>query len=171
MSKSGQLRMRDIRDAYRLIGDCRDLGGHPVLWHGRMLEGLAHLIDADIVTGGEGRWPRRDEPPSAGSGFAFGLDAAGQKLLRTYVKNNDIQTDPIFRGMGRIRGQLVVRTRKQLIKDADWYRSRMFTEYFRLIPCDHQLTSIYEVSEDHAISVITMHRARGNETFRTKSSP
>ena len=165
MSKSGQLRLHDIRDAYRLIGDCRDLGGDPVLWHGRMLQGLAHLIDADIVTGGEGRWVRRDEAPFVGSAFAFGLDGAGQKLLRTYVKNNDVEDDPVVRAMGQIRGQLVVRTRRQLIGDPDWYRSRMFTEYLRLIHCDHQLMSICEVSEEHAISVITMHRARGRRDF------
>ena len=44
MSKSAQLRMRDIRQAYRLIGDCRDLGADPVLWQSHMLEGLSHLV-------------------------------------------------------------------------------------------------------------------------------
>lgn len=49
MSKSGQLRLHDIRDAYRLIRRLPDLG-MALCW-------LAHLMDADIVTGGEGRWP------------------------------------------------------------------------------------------------------------------
>ena len=49
MSKSGQLRLQDIRDAYRLVGDCRDLGSDPVLWHGRMLEGLTRLVGAAAV--------------------------------------------------------------------------------------------------------------------------
>jgi len=54
MRKGDQLRLRDVRDAYRLIGDCRDLGGEPELWQTRMFAGLCQLIGATVGTGGEG---------------------------------------------------------------------------------------------------------------------
>jgi hypothetical protein len=41
MAKSDLLRVNDVRAAYRLIGDCRDLGSDPALWIPHMLEGLA----------------------------------------------------------------------------------------------------------------------------------
>ena len=40
MTKSDLLRVQDVRDAYRLIGECRDIGSDPALWHRRMFEGL-----------------------------------------------------------------------------------------------------------------------------------
>jgi hypothetical protein len=39
MGTSDLLRVQDVRDAYRLIGECRDLGSDPALWHSRMLGG------------------------------------------------------------------------------------------------------------------------------------
>jgi hypothetical protein len=41
MTKADLLGVNDVRDAYRLIGECRDLGGDPVLWQQRMFEGCA----------------------------------------------------------------------------------------------------------------------------------
>ena len=95
MSKSGQFRMRDIRDAYRLIGDCRDLGADPVLWHGRMLEGLTRLIGAAAATGGEGRWQWPGGSVfSPASAFSVGLDAAGQRHYQAYMRANGAAHNP-----------------------------------------------------------------------------
>jgi len=45
MAASDLLRFRDVRSAYRLIGDCRDLAGDPAAWHGRTLEGPCRLVE------------------------------------------------------------------------------------------------------------------------------
>ena len=58
MPKTDSLRVQDVRAAYRLVGECRDLGGDPALWNRRMLEGLCTLIGAPAAAGGEGRWLR-----------------------------------------------------------------------------------------------------------------
>ncbi len=42
MGKSNRLRLRDLRDAYRLIGECRDLGDDVRVWREHMLRGLCH---------------------------------------------------------------------------------------------------------------------------------
>jgi hypothetical protein len=62
MRKSDLLRVQDVRDAYRLIGDCRDLGSEPALWQRRMLLGLCQLIGAPMGTCGEGFWIRPAHP-------------------------------------------------------------------------------------------------------------
>jgi hypothetical protein len=51
MRKSDLLRVHDVRDAYRLSGDCRDLGHEPALWQVGMFEGLCQLIGAAAGTG------------------------------------------------------------------------------------------------------------------------
>src|SRR5437867_2073605 len=63
MAKAELLRVQDVRDAYRLIGDCRDLGSDPALWHRRMLEALCRLIGVPAAVGGEGRWIRPHRRP------------------------------------------------------------------------------------------------------------
>jgi len=103
MSKSAQLRMRDIRQAYRLIGDCRDLGADPVL----------------------------AEPPVPVSGFSVGLDARGIERLMAYTRQNGLAEDPVFQALRHIPGALVVRTRGQVLSDAEWQRSRTYNEYLR----------------------------------------
>jgi len=58
MEKSDLLRSQDMREAYRLIGECRDLGADPPLWHWRMLVRLCSLIGVPAAAGGDGRWIR-----------------------------------------------------------------------------------------------------------------
>jgi len=123
MSKSGQLRLQDIRDAYRLIGDCRDLGSDPVLWHGRMLEGLARLIGAAAATGGEGRWKRPGGLPQPLSAFSAGLDAEGQRRYQEYMQDNEAPHDPTMKALSEIPGWLVVRKRTEVVPNDQWYRS------------------------------------------------
>lgn len=75
MSKSGRLRLKDIRSAYRLVSECRDLGADPRAWRLRMLEGLRHVVGSMTATGSEGIWRRPVELPHKplqllGVGFA-----------------------------------------------------------------------------------------------------
>jgi DNA-binding CsgD family transcriptional regulator len=165
MSRSSLLRVSDIREIYRLIGDCRDLGNDPLLWHGRMLEGLTRLVGATVGTGGEGRWRRPIESPSPKSGFSVGLDALGRERLTAYARVRGLAVDPVYLALRHIPGLLVVRTRSQLLTDAEWYRSRTYNEYFKPIQLDHQLTSVHAASGDHTVSVVSLFRCRGERDF------
>jgi hypothetical protein len=58
MRKSDLLRVQDVRDAYRLIGECRDLGSDPAPWQLRMfgLRSLGNAVNRPAsVTGPESR--------------------------------------------------------------------------------------------------------------------
>lgn len=67
--------------------------------------------------------------------------------------------------MRHLRGRHVVRTRRQLLPDALWYRSATWNEYHRPIKIDDQLTSVYQGSDGRAIHVIAVHRAVGEREF------
>ena len=166
MSKSGQLRICDIRDAYRLIGDCRDLGSDPVLWQGRMLEGLVRLIGARAASTGEGRWRRPAEAPSPASAFSVGFDDQTRELCRAYVRTHPTPADNlVMKRLGSIPGPLVVRMRSQLVTNAEWHRTRIFNEYLRPSHLEHQLLSLCQISKDHAVSVIGLYRGPGERDF------
>jgi DNA-binding CsgD family transcriptional regulator len=163
MGTSDLLRVQDVRDAYRLIGECRDLGSDPALWHSRMLEGVWQLIGAPAATGGEGRWVRG--PISTGTAFDAGLDACNRELYTAYRRELGPAGNPIWRVLLNVAGRLVTRSRRQLVSDIEWYRSVVFNEYRRPGKIDHQLTSVYKTSDDGAYSVITVVRALGERDF------
>ena len=52
MSKSDRLRLPEVRQVFRLLGDCRDLGHDPQAWTMRALSGFCDLTRSLMVAGG-----------------------------------------------------------------------------------------------------------------------
>jgi DNA-binding CsgD family transcriptional regulator len=165
MGKSDLLRVQDVRDAYRLIGECRDLSSDPALWHMRMLEGLCQLIGATAGAGGEGIWARPVHPVRPFSSFDVGFDARGHERLMAYMREIGPAGDPIFRAIRDMPGLVVTRTRSQLVRNAEWYRSASFNDYRRPAGIDHCLTSVCRVSDEGAVNAISSHRGIGERDF------
>jgi DNA-binding CsgD family transcriptional regulator len=165
MRKSDLLRVRDVRDAYRLIGDCRDLGSDPALWQMRMLAGLCQLVGAAVGTAGEGFWTRPAHPIQPLSFYDVGLDAGGRKLYSAYVREIGPQRDLIFRALADAPGRVLTRTRSAVVSDAVWYRSADFNNYRKPARIDHSLVSLCEVSREPGIAVIALSREVGERDF------
>ena len=165
MGKSDLLRVGDVRDAYRLIGECRDLGGEPALWQMRILEGLGQLVGAAAGAGGEGIWARPVHPVHPFSAFDTGFDARGQERSGpTWARSARRATrssGPSARCLARLRRE----TRSQLVSNTEWYRSVSFNEYRKLCGVDHCLTSVCRLLDRGAVSVITAHRRIGERDF------
>jgi DNA-binding CsgD family transcriptional regulator len=164
MAKSDLLRVQDVRDAYRLIGECRDLGYDPALWHQRMLEGVSELIGVPHAAGGEGWWRRPKGPVQQISVFESSKDHAFREGLKAYVRSNAIAACPIWDALLHVSGPLLTRTRRQLVRDEVWYRSLTY-EYERLAAVDHVVVSVNQVTEAGGISVICLYRAEGERDF------
>src|SRR5262245_2936407 len=169
MGKSDLLRVQDVRDAYRLIGDCRDPGADPALWHRRMRDGLLHLVGARAASGGEGRWVRPHGAIEPISAFDAGLDARGRELHMAYHRELGPGGDPFFRALRHVPGRLLTFSRRQLVPDAEWYQSIAWNEYRRPANVDDHITSVYQVTDDGAISVIAAHRAPGEREFSPRA--
>jgi DNA-binding CsgD family transcriptional regulator len=165
MGKSDLLRVQDVRDAYRLIGECRDLGADPASWHCRMFEGLCRLVGASGATGGEGRWRRPRHPVEPLSAFDSGLDDRARERYAAFMREQGPAADPIFAALQHTRGRLITRTRPQLVPDAIWYRSVSYNQYRRAAGADHALTSVYEVSSPGGISVVCLQRPLAERDF------
>jgi len=168
MAKSDLLRVQDVRDAYRLIGECRDLGVHPALWFPRMLEGLCRLFGALTATGGEGWWVRPHRPIEPISAFQSGLKGRDYELFMAYMRANGTATDPIYRPLQHVPDRLITRTRRQVVSDAVWYRSGVFNENFRPAGIDHRLVSLGQVSDAGAIIGIDLDRPLGDQDFSAR---
>jgi DNA-binding CsgD family transcriptional regulator len=165
MAKSDLLRVADVRDSYRLIGECRDLGADPALWCPRMFEGLCRLIGAPHATGGEGRWRRPQHPIEPVSAFDFGLEPCARERYLAYMRDHGPVADPICRALQHAPAPLATRTRRQLVADAEWYRSASW-EVRRSNGVDHQITSVYQLGA--GIVVICLQRAIGERDFSSR---
>lgn len=165
MRKSDLLRVRDVRDAYRLIGDCRDLGSEPALWHTRMLAGLCQLVGAPKGAGGEGFWMRPPHPVRTLSFFDVGFDMRGRERFAAYHRDIGPQGDPIYRALQKVPGRILTRTRSGLVSDAVWYRSSALNDYYKPAGIGHWLVSVCLVSHERAASAICLDRDLGERDF------
>jgi DNA-binding CsgD family transcriptional regulator len=95
------------------------------------------------------------------------LDSSGYELFTAYHRELGPSGDPIFQALGHVPGQVVTRARRELVADDAWYRSAAW-EYRRPIGIDEQLTSVYQVSGDGAVSVIAVHREASKREFSAR---
>jgi DNA-binding CsgD family transcriptional regulator len=165
MSKSDSLRRRDIWWAFRLIGDCRDLGSDPRLWQTRMLEGLAIVFGVIRAAGGEAWWDRPYRPAQPVSAYSVSSQRAADDAFRAYHRAQAAGADPIYRAIRDLPDKLVTRTRTQLVPDVHWYQSATFAAYYRTGGIDHCLVSVFQLSDDGATSIIALNRALGDPDF------
>lgn len=165
MTRSDTLRLRDIRDACRLIGECRDFGHDPALWHRRMLEGFSHWFGILLAAGGEAWWIRPGGSGEPLSAYTVSGDAAAEAQVRAYHRDCATATDPIFQAIQRRRGGLITRPRSQLVSDTAWYRSSTFNDYRKPGGTDHALTSVCLFAAPGATSIIALTREIGDRDF------
>jgi len=168
MSKSAMLRVSDVCAAFRLIGDCRDVGDDPLKWQPLAFEGLCRLIGAHAVTGGEGIWLRPTQPVRPMTECVVGFDERAATFFSAYMRAHGVLEDPILQRFQYLPGHIVTHSRSDLVPDRDWYRSASFNDYRRPIGCDHQLTSVCQVSPNGATALIAIHRAVGERDFSSR---
>lgn len=165
MSRFSALRVSDVRAAFRLVGECRDVGADPSEWQETAMAGLCGLVGAIATTGGEGRWlpPSRLMQPH--SYYSAGLGDAARAHHGLYMREYGVNADPIFQGIQKSRLGILTRRRVDLVRDRDWYLSPAFNEYRRPWGADHQLTSVYTAASGVELSCFALVRALGDRDF------
>src|SRR5882672_271296 len=53
MSEPRRLRLRDVRNVFRLIGELRELGGDPKVWRPHMVKRLRAIFEVEVVISSE----------------------------------------------------------------------------------------------------------------------
>src|SRR5688572_20173728 len=129
MSKADTLRLRDVRDAYRLIGECRDLGDDPARWCPHILAGVQRLVGATQVAGGEAQLSGPTGPIRALSAFDVTDDSVLHAGFVAYQRVGGPTDDLFYRALLRVPGRLVTRSRRQLVADADWFQSHSYQAF------------------------------------------
>lgn len=170
MGKSDLLRVADVREAYRLIGECRDLGTEPTLWYPRMLEGVGQLIGGCAVTGGEGRWQPADASLRVLSRYGAGMDEQARERYAAFMREQGPLADPCFRLLMNEPGRIITHTRRQLVPDTVWYRTVTYNEYRRPANADHTVMSLYRVSRTGTFCLIAPTRGIRERDFSPREA-
>jgi DNA-binding CsgD family transcriptional regulator len=159
------VRAGEVRDAFRLIGECRDLGNDPALWYPRMLAGLRHLLGDAIASGGEGLPPERDRPATPLSGFESGLDSREREVYEGYLRAGAVATDPLWARLPYMPDRVVTLTRRQLVPDAIYHRWPLFENYVKRADVGRRMVSVYLGSGTGTLTAIHLHRSHRDRDF------
>jgi hypothetical protein len=143
MSKSGRLHLSDVRNAFRLIHECRDLGHDPAAWTRHAVERLTRLAGAQVGVVAD---LRPAEPEGMPGGRVFHDSGWSSPRHRAYwfdhnISNREYAQTPTFQKFATLAGPLRTRRREQLVGDAAWYRSAEFQDMHRLLELDDLLVS------------------------------
>jgi hypothetical protein len=169
-SKSTRLRLSDVRQLLRLVGECRDLGDDARRWRTHLVAGLARLTGAGVGVSAEMgdcvRGPRRDLG-AADWGWENGFDKPA--WLRMLV---EFHSDPLshllinayIEQLPGANGACL--SRADLIPDRDWYRSPYYQVLHRAMGADATLTCFQPVpGMTDEYSEVFLARARGERDF------
>lgn len=143
MSKSASPRTRDLRAAYHLVGECRDLGDDPAAWVSHLAAGTAALVGGDFsgVYQYAGLATRTISMVGIREwGWENGMDRVGwQRSVTEFMR--DPFYEPIYEEyFGRLAtddGLSLART--DLQPDDEWDRSWVYQHIARVMGVDHFL--------------------------------
>jgi DNA-binding CsgD family transcriptional regulator len=166
MGKSERLRLADVRALYRLVGECRELGDDAEAWRRHLLAGVCRLTGAQLVIGGEARLvgPGRLMVPVhfAGHGWPSG---ASRSAFLAWLKDPTVLDNLAVRRFHQLPGNLVTRTRQQLISDAEYYASAFCHEAMKPAGLDHGLLSRYALPGRDKLHELVLNRTWGEPPF------
>jgi DNA-binding CsgD family transcriptional regulator len=165
MSKSRRLRLQDVRRAFRLIGDCRDLGGDSSAWRLHAFEGVMRLVGGRVTVGGELRWPQYRGPITVVQALDTGFEPGERAIFAEFIRAQEVNQNPMAIPLAGLSGRLRTRTRRQLVDDPSWYGSDCFDRYHRPAGVDHCTISLCDLPAAGTTSLISLHRVPGERDF------
>jgi DNA-binding CsgD family transcriptional regulator len=168
MPTSTPLAETDARSLLRLVAKVAILDGDLPNKKRALLDGLAELVAADawmwVVSVAD---PQTGEPEPI-SMATSGLDE--KWVIDNVTKGWDADPnarDPDLKPLAAAMrpGQIVTRSREQVVSDEEWYGHPHVTNYRIPSGVDHYIASLYLHAETFTVSGIGLHRRPGREPF------
>src|SRR5690349_20664271 len=112
MGKSGRVRFAELRKAYRVIHECRDLGHDPTAWPRHAMEQLTRLVGAQVGVVIEFRLGAPAEPPGVRLLHDQGWLTSGHRACwyERDILQREVVRRPTFQEFAALSGTLLTRT-------------------------------------------------------------
>lgn len=169
MRKSQSLRRADLRRAFRIVGDCRDVGHDLAAWVHRAMDGLRLASNSVMVCAGYGPDDRYAKGVLEGRrlwdlGWQDDRERLAWLALLDGGRAFDHQTHVrLFATPGR----LVVRSRRRLVPDREWYSGAERNEDRRGVGQDDTLVALYR-PRGTSFLAFSLNRAWGERSFEDR---
>lgn len=166
MGKSTRLRLDDIRRAFRLLGDCRDLGHDRAAWTRRAVAGLREEFGAYLAIGSFIERTFEEALQTGKTLFDLGYESARDReawlgLLRSGRNEVYGTVRALYR---QPASTVIVRSRDQLVPDHEWLRSAERNEDRMGLHQDETLISQYWYGPPRHL-IFSINRATGDRKF------
>ena len=169
MGKSTRLRLDDVRRAFRLLGDCRDLGQDRVAWVHRAASGLRDGLDSvmTVVTHIDPGLPVEKAVQPGRTMFDVGWPTSrDREKWLDLIFGGRISTYATVEAIYRQTGTVIVRSRDQLVADRAWKLSTELNEDRRPLGQDETLIGLLWYPErPGAHMVFSINREAGARRF------
>jgi DNA-binding CsgD family transcriptional regulator len=168
MTQSRRLRLRDVREVFRLVGECRDLGVDARAWRSHLVVRTNELLHARVGFTGE-------MGPPVGAELAFtqlvdhGWESErGRSHWLAYMWEGRYRHDPAMSRAYLVIERRQTMRRRQCVSDRDWYRSIFFSECLETNGIDDSITSTCGLPGRPSCSGLTLFRARRDRHFTAR---
>ena len=166
MSSSQRIRVDDVRQMFRLMGEVAELPGDSGARKRHAIDGLCRLVGAKV---GVAMSARDDgSGPQPYESFDSGWSDPGERAaMFDHVVADAITADPAVGPMVRVMVALgpregAARRREDLVVDRDWYRSPHVNELRRPGGINHCVYCVYRHQHTAHLSSISIHRPWGD---------
>lgn len=146
MEKSSSLRVVDVHNIHRLIGESRDLGADSVAWRSHLFGGLCRLLGGTFAVGGETvGLLSGTHAPTTMVFWNAGVDERKVGNLFAYIQAETESggTHPMLPHLHDLAAiQHVTIQRRDWVPDEEWYRSLVF-QFQGDAGLDHNIASVH----------------------------
>jgi DNA-binding CsgD family transcriptional regulator len=167
MSRSECLRAGDVRDAFRLVGECRELGIDVRAWRSHLVVRANALLHARVGFVGEMTpvlGPELGVTQLVDHGW--GSERARSRWL-AYMRDDYLRDPPMSKVYLLIQRQQTV-CRREYVPDRGWYRSIFFRECLEPDGIDDTITSSRNLPSRPACSGLTFFRELRDRRFTAR---
>lgn len=168
MSETLGLRLRDMRDVFRLVSECRELWADPSGWQEHLLRGACRLAGARVGVYAEAPDFPPDRPPRPVEVTTVGWPNKQAKLLfDESIKTGAIALHPDYRPMTQAlcRRPRVTARLADVVDRQTWRNSITFTNYSRPMELDQHIVSLHRLTTRSTVTLLKVRRGLNDGTF------
>jgi DNA-binding CsgD family transcriptional regulator len=142
MARSKRLTVREVREVFRLLGECRELGVDVSAWQRHLAAGLCRITGAQVGLVGEVEYSQRAyNHPRHVADVGWSCLADRRRVMDFFASElygRDLSAERFFR-IFPLQSRTV--SRKQIIHNSEWVRSAMFNDFIRPAGLDLRILS------------------------------
>lgn len=165
---SQRLKLSEVRDVFRLLGELRDRGNDAMDWRHHMVERLAGLVGAQVGICTETREIRAADVRPVGIVDAGWTGIQQRAAWERYVAGGRIDPDPTAPFIMTRLARPFTSCRHEMADDGTWYRSDHVQIYRRSSDVDHFIFSYRPLKPSGSEHFIYLLRPWGDRPFEQR---